>query len=204
MGRPQKFERLDVVERAMHLFWERGFNEASMTALLQTMDIRPGSFYRIFGSKEELLLACMEHYSAMAGQCCTTIVAESDSEREVITAVFQFIINEMAQHETRRGCLLVNIFLELSTVHHVIGTRARELLEQTREFIRSRLQIAQTSGELTSDESVDDLTTFLFGTFYALRVMGKAGASRQELDVVCHHSIGHVFGEAAGKKRTKK
>lgn len=193
MPRPPEYDREDVLEKAMNLFWERGFNSVSMPELSEAMDMRPGSIYAAFKNKESLLMATMDMYASAAGTCCDLIVKENEREREVIKAVFDFIIDEMAVQKIRRGCLLVNIFLELSTVNESIGEHARKHLEQTKEFIRQRLQKAQESGELSAEKSVNELTSFLFGIFYSLRVMGKARAPKEELEAVTRQALSYVF-----------
>ena len=54
MGRPALYERDDVLEKAMHAFWDNGYNSTSMAQLVEATSLQPGSLYAAFKSKEEL------------------------------------------------------------------------------------------------------------------------------------------------------
>jgi len=53
-GRPISFNKDAALEAAMLLFWERGFEGASMADLTQAMGLSPSSIYAAFGDKHEL------------------------------------------------------------------------------------------------------------------------------------------------------
>ena len=53
-GRPRLFDREDVLRRAMHVFWSKGFQETSVLDLTEAMAMTAPSVYLAFGSKEKL------------------------------------------------------------------------------------------------------------------------------------------------------
>src|SRR4051812_12815037 len=61
-GRPLSFDRAAALERAMHVFWERGYEAASIADLTAAMGITPPSLYTAFGDKEHLFLEAIEAY----------------------------------------------------------------------------------------------------------------------------------------------
>ena len=63
MARPAQFERDDVLEKAMQVFWEQGYNATSMASLVDATSLKPGSIYAAFDSKEGLFLAALDHYA---------------------------------------------------------------------------------------------------------------------------------------------
>ena len=63
-GRPRSFDRQAALERAMDVFWERGYQAASMSDLTEAMGINSPSLYAAFGSKEELYRAAIHHFAA--------------------------------------------------------------------------------------------------------------------------------------------
>ena len=60
MPRPARHDRQQALDRAVDLFWERGYHATSMKHIEQALDMRPGSLYATFGSKEGLWLACVD------------------------------------------------------------------------------------------------------------------------------------------------
>ncbi|MGU0800458.1 helix-turn-helix domain-containing protein, partial [Pseudomonas aeruginosa] len=51
MPRPARHDRQQALDRAVDLFWERGYHATSMKHIEQALDMRPGSLYATFGSK---------------------------------------------------------------------------------------------------------------------------------------------------------
>lgn len=58
-----KHDRQDAIQKATDLFWEKGFHATSMRNIQQAMDMRPGSIYASFGSKEGLFQESLQHYA---------------------------------------------------------------------------------------------------------------------------------------------
>src|SRR5947199_232850 len=65
-GRPRSFDREQALERAMEVFWGKGFEGASLSDLTDAMGINPPSLYAAFGDKEQLCIEAMERYQARA------------------------------------------------------------------------------------------------------------------------------------------
>ena len=61
-GRPRSFDCEAALESAMQVFWEKGYDAASLTDLTEAMGINPPSLYAAFGDKERLYLAAVEMY----------------------------------------------------------------------------------------------------------------------------------------------
>ena len=66
-GRPREFDRDEVLERAMNLFWSRGCEATSGSDLTQAMGITPPSLYGTFGDKKRLFLEAVDRYRAGPG-----------------------------------------------------------------------------------------------------------------------------------------
>ena len=69
MGNAAKFDRQQVIDKATHLYWEKGFHATSMRHLQEVIDMRPGSIYAAFGSKEELFKHCLLYTSPSPRDC---------------------------------------------------------------------------------------------------------------------------------------
>ena len=66
-GRPREFDREAALDAAMQVFWEKGFEAASINDLTTAMNVNPPSLYAAFGDKETLFLATIEHYAKSRG-----------------------------------------------------------------------------------------------------------------------------------------
>src|SRR2546430_17047781 len=62
MARPKEFNPETALDKAIELFWRKGYEATSIEDLVASMDINRGSLYETFGDKQKLFLACMDRY----------------------------------------------------------------------------------------------------------------------------------------------
>ena len=83
-GRPRGFDRDEAITQAMHLFWEHGYEGASLAVLRHAMgDISSASFYAAFGSKEALYRETLERYLDKHGGIIGAVV-QQQRQRDVL------------------------------------------------------------------------------------------------------------------------
>lgn len=196
MARPVKFNRETALLSAMQLFWERGYGASSMSDLVVAMDMRPGSIYATFGSKRELLFEAINHYGSTNQEQIRKTLLSSSTVRVGFEQMFSQMIQEMVSDKVVRGCLLVNILLELGALDKEAGALAQNHLNGLREIFVEALSKAGQAGEVCNSKASEQSATFLMGSAYSLRVMARAGASLDELSVYMEQSLLHVFGAA--------
>ena len=110
MSRTTEFNRDEVIQKAMNLFWEKGYNGTSLKDLTEATGLLKGSLYNTFKSKENLFLMCLESY----GNYSRSFFYTSGDPKEYLKKFFERLINDGVQPENRKGCLIMNSCLELS------------------------------------------------------------------------------------------
>jgi TetR/AcrR family transcriptional repressor of nem operon len=128
MARPKEFNPDDAIEKAMQVFWHKGYEATSMEDLLNAMDLNRGSLYDTFGDKRQLFLKVLDRY-------CTTFIGSKfsllDQPGPALQTVRQFINGMieggLAQAQHRR-CLSANPAMELSPHEKVIAGTLRHVL----------------------------------------------------------------------------
>ena len=108
MARPRTFSIDDATDRAMQVFWERGYDESGLSELLDAMGIVRGSFYKAFGSKQALFLRVLERYDAERVAVGVALLTDETLPGPERIALFFANGLEAAQRGDRRGCLLCN------------------------------------------------------------------------------------------------
>jgi TetR/AcrR family transcriptional repressor of nem operon len=176
MARTREFDVDQAVDRAMDLFWRRGYAATSMQDLIAELGIGSGSLYAAFDSKERLYALALERYcSANAG----SLVAHLESAPEIRPALHA-ALTAMAEADLRdpeRGCLLVNAATERPR-DAVTSDRVTATMRLVESTIAGALERAKVRGELSADKSSGELARFLTTFIQGLRVMGKARAGQ--------------------------
>ncbi|MEU6652008.1 TetR/AcrR family transcriptional regulator [Streptomyces sp. NPDC046900] len=176
MARNREFDVDEAVDRAMDLFWRRGYAATSLQDLLGELSIGSGSLYAAFGSKDKLYARALERYcSLQAGG----IAERLEGATEVRPAVREVLV-EMAEADLadpERGCLVVNAATERggdpATVDRVAA--AMRVLESA---LAGALERAKARGELSPDKNPVELARFLTTFVQGLRVVGQAQLGR--------------------------
>jgi len=106
-GRPRSFDRELALERAMDVFWSKGFEAASLSDLTEAMGINPPSLYAAFGDKEGLFIEAVQRYHANAQQNCP--YGDLPTAREAVENLLTFAATLFTDPGHPRGCLAVRL-----------------------------------------------------------------------------------------------
>ena len=112
-GRPREFDADDVLERAVQLFWEQGYEATSVSDIVVATGLNKSSLYNAFGSKEELFSRALQRYVDMRTTMLAHILVQGSAGLDDVHALFDFVELEMASPGGHRGCLAVNSSTEL-------------------------------------------------------------------------------------------
>ncbi len=177
MPRPKEFIPDEAIEKAMQVFWHKGYEATSMEDLLTAMDLNRGSLYDTFGDKRQLFLKVIDRY-------CHGFVGEKfsllDQPGPALPALRLFIrgmIKGGLADPQRRGCLIANTVMELSPHEKEIAGTLRQVLKMAEDTFFRVLVRAKEQGELKKDKDPRALARFLTTMMQGTIVMIKAGAS---------------------------
>jgi len=179
-GRPKAFVEEEVLERAMNLFWLRGYEGVGLSELQEEMGISRQSLYDTFGSKRELFIRCIEHYKATQ---LTQALGLLDRERSPLANVRDVMrfFERLARDARCRGCLVANALVEIAPHDEEIAGMLAETLELLQGSIQRALQEAQARGELPPHKSPAQVSRALTNAAMGMAVTGKLPVGRARL-----------------------
>jgi AcrR family transcriptional regulator len=189
-GRPRGFDRDAALDSAMHLFWEHGYEGASLLTLRHAMgDISSASFYAAFGSKEALYREALARYLDRHG----SIIDALDDERLPPRArLEQALIASVAvqtdvAHPT--GCM-VTLSATISSEASA-STRALTRIEReaTRQALRRCITAGVNAGDLGSGADVAGLVALYDGLVLGISIQARDGISAETMRAAIRHAM---------------
>ncbi|MEV0263804.1 TetR/AcrR family transcriptional regulator [Streptomyces sp. NPDC050617] len=175
VGRPRAFDMETVLEAAMRLFWEQGYEATSLAQLRAATGLSSASLYGTFGSKEGLFERVVEHYAQGPGGVTDVIADETISPREAVACLLHGSIDMQADSGHPVGCLIALSGTTRAPGEDQAGVRAAVASRRAadRERIRACVERGVAAGELGARTDVDSVTamihTFLLGLSTQLR-----------------------------------
>ena len=182
MARPREFDVDIALERAMEVFWSKGYEATSLDDLCEVTGLSRSSLYATFGSKRNLLLRSVDRYVEQRNPRIAAILAQPLPIRDAFAALARQFIDQIVSGPGRRGCFLGNCAAELPRSDRAALARVRQGLESTEATFRDALTRAQSRGDLAADADVSALARFLMSGFQGLRLVGKVNPDRATLE----------------------
>ena len=180
-GRPRTFDREQALRSAMDVFWERGYEGATLEELQTAMGgIAPPSFYAAFGSKDKLFREAVALYHATLGGRMRNALA-APTAREAIEGLLHEGVRCFSEGDTPRGCLLILGAINCTRANKEAYDHLHELRQQGPEMIRQRLARGVAEGDLPAGAPVTEMASFYTTVMQGLAVRARDGASRQAL-----------------------
>lgn len=184
MPRPPSYDREYALGRAVSLFWKKGYHGSSMKQIEQALDMRPGSIYATFGSKDGLYSEALTRYAEAGGAELAEHMAGYDSVIEGL----QDYLRRIAQGCTRKGvapsraCLIVKTLLESSNTHAGLSEQAQAILGAIEQSFSELLEQAREYGELKESVDPGRLARLLQSQIMGLRSIAERNLPDAELE----------------------
>jgi TetR/AcrR family transcriptional repressor of nem operon len=181
MPRPKSFDEGAVLDQAVQLFQERGYDGTSLADLELHLGLGRQSLYNTFGDKQTLFLKALERYERAALAGVLAPLTAPGAGLEAIRAFFRVNIESLTAPGPRRACLVANTILERGSRDAAALVRCNQARAGLERALRRVLAQAKIRGELAESLDVEATATLLVIQFYGLIVLAKTGATAGEL-----------------------
>ena len=196
MGRPRAFDKDVALDRAMELFWRKGYEGASLADLTKAMGINPPSLYAAFGNKEGLLKAALDRYLEKRAAFLDFVLA-APTARETADRMLRGTAQLLTDPANPPGCLLIQGGLACGAGAEAIPSELAWRRAAGEDAIRSRFERAKVDGDLPGPADPAALARYIFAVVQGMGVQAAAGATREELTGIAELSLA-AFPPPAG------
>lgn len=175
MARIREFNPEEALDKAMHVFWNKGYRHTSMINLVEATGVGKKGLYTVFGNKKQLYMKALEHYKCLQADKLLANLEQFGSSLYEL----KYLFNEalvFSQTETgRKGCMVGNAIVEFGGKEPEIKKATDKHLERFRVAIFNALSNARENNEI--DESIDigRHSNFFCSVILSLMVMSRAG-----------------------------
>jgi AcrR family transcriptional regulator len=192
VARQREFDRVDTLNQALEVFWQKGYAGASTSDLLEAMGIGRQSMYDTFGDKQSLFLEALRRY-------CEASTAEllrglkGDSPLGAIDNMLQTFAGR-PKRDNAKGCMGVNAICEFGVADAAINAVRDHNGAQINQAVEATLRAAAAAGEIPSGTDIGQAAAFVSATLSGMKVSAKAGGSIATLRAIGKFAVQGLRG----------
>jgi AcrR family transcriptional regulator len=179
-GRPRAFDPDAALDRAMHVFWAKGYEGTALSDLTRAMRINRPSLYAAFGNKEELFRKVLDRYASGPLAYFVKALAAAKA-RDVIEKILLGAANMASDPRLPSGCLMVQGALACGDAAGSVQKEAAARRAASEVALRRRLQRAKREGDLPRNADPAELARYVMTVLQGMAVQGANGATPVQL-----------------------
>jgi AcrR family transcriptional regulator len=187
-GRPRAFDADKALDRALLVFWRKGYEGASLSDLTRAMGINRPSLYAAFGNKEKLFRKALDLYVGGPAAYVREALKEPTA-RAVVERLLSEAATRLSDHRNPRGCLIVQGALSCGEEADPVRRELAARRSAGEVEIRQRLVRAKSEGDLPPDSDPADLARFVTAVIHGMAVQAAGGAGQEELQGIVRTAL---------------
>lgn len=179
MGRPRQFDRDDAVARALHLFWEHGYEATSLAQLKAALGIAAPSFYAAFGSKEALFQEAVDCYLRTHGTVTACLWDAALAPRAAIEFALRGSARMQWEDGHPRGCMVA---LGVMGTDALVASGLTASRARTRAGLRACVERGIAEGMLSPGTDPQALAAVFDSFLLGLSTLARDGVPHAQID----------------------
>jgi len=186
-----KFNIDSAIDKAIHVFWTKGYKSTSLSDLLDAMKINKGSFYNTFGSKKSLFKIALQQYETDYLHGLFTQLGKLDDPVDSIIGLFSLFIQQRSDdsEKSQKGCLFVNTVMDLENHDDDIKHQVIKGIDQVEHFFQEQIKLGVAQGKIRKSIDIESTSRTLLTLAGGCRVLAKGVRDESEMEVIKSHVL---------------
>lgn len=181
MPRTKNFDQQEVLEKAINLFWEQGYNATSMQQLVDHLGINRASLYDTYGSKKQLFIKAFNIYHSRQLAHIETLLFEFSEVKVAIRQYFESITKQILNDQVAKGCFVVNTTTELLPADEDFKDLIAEYKQEFVTLLDKRLKKGISDQQLAKDIDSNSLALAIYSYQNGIKVIAKTHPTESDL-----------------------
>jgi AcrR family transcriptional regulator len=178
-GRPRTFDESGALERAIQVFWSKGYDGVTIDDLVAGMGVGRPSLYSIFGSKRTIFLRVLQAYAERKGALAAQALLAPQALRDALASFLRYAVTSATEEGSAAGCLLQ------CTAPLVDDPEVRQFLQDAADaaltLVQGRFRDGIDAGEIPPDFPVAVRASQVLDLVRGLTMRAQLGTSRKTL-----------------------
>ncbi|MEU8632484.1 TetR/AcrR family transcriptional regulator [Amycolatopsis sp. NPDC048633] len=192
MARPREFDVDAALDRAVDVFWEHGYEGASLAQLTEAMGINKPSMYAAFGDKRQLFEKAVQRYISV-GPAWEMEAFTLPTAREAVTTFLHRTVDVVSSDDHPHGCLVVQGIGKCSPDNRPMRDYVAQQRANVIELIRERFERAVAEGDPTMNSDPETLALYAASLSEGIAVRANDGVPAEKLHRMVDLAIQGVF-----------
>ncbi|HDR6310848.1 TPA: TetR/AcrR family transcriptional regulator [Bacillus cereus] len=172
MGRKISFNKEHVLNKAMHLFWEKGYDATYISDLIETMGISRSTLYDSFGDKDALFKLVLEHYKNYGSQKRNLLFTGINTKAS-LTSFFYQHIEKCYSDDIPKGCMITNSSLLIGQIDPAIEEILINDFNELENVFKQVIEEGKRRGEISQEADTELVVYSLLSLNHSLNIMSK-------------------------------
>ncbi|MBP2831974.1 TetR/AcrR family transcriptional regulator [Aquimarina sp. U1-2] len=186
MPKVETFNRKEVLQKATHVFHNKGYNGTSMQDLVDATSLNRSSIYNSFGSKLMLFLEVLSHYQTTNSDNMAKKLVHTHNAKDALLVIFNMYLDSILNDHEKKGCLLINCKSEMANQEPLITSFIDKNQEQTLAMLEDIVYNGQMEKIFNQDQTASQYALYLFSSIQGLRMTGILNTDKTALENVIH------------------
>ncbi|MEZ2337252.1 TetR/AcrR family transcriptional regulator [Mucilaginibacter sp. RCC_168] len=192
MARTKEFDENEVLNKAIDLFWLKGYNGTSMQDLVDGLGISRSSLYDTYGDKHTLFIKALESYQCTSSGKIIQIVENNLPAKETIKQILEFITDELLGDSSRKGCFMVNAEVEIAPHDAVVKQMICRNDQQVEDIFYRIVKKGQDNGEIAHTQDGRAVARAISNTVKGMQVTAKSTSEKTVFDDIIRLTLAMI------------
>lgn len=171
MPRNKEYDREQVLEKIVYLFWQKGFKATAMSDIIKETGLNSASMYKEFGDKDRLFEAALAYYSKHIISNRFQILID-DPDIKGIENYLKCMFNNAASGKYL-GCLMMKSVVEKNEISQQANTQISNFCTELESLLETAFRNARANGDISAAKDPAQLASFVTSTVHGLVLYGQ-------------------------------